>query len=198
MSASRVKSFADAVVAIALTLLILPLMDSVSEASHAEELTAQWWLGNQDLLFSFALSFVLIATFWVSHHWMFENVHRVSNPLLWLVVAWMFTIVWVPIATAVVGELHEDTWQKVLYIGSLTLTSVFGLLAQVYLHRHPDLHSSTAAAMRTATSSDLVTTALFLLAFVLAVGFPVLGYWPMLIMILGGPLQGVLRRRLRH
>ncbi len=118
------KAFADAVVAIAMTLLILPLMESVGEAAADHLKSFEWLNENRGQLFSFALSFVLIANFWVTHHRLFAGVHRVTNGLLWLTIAWMFTIVWLPIPTALVGQLDEDAGQQILYVGTLAVTSL--------------------------------------------------------------------------
>ena len=87
LPADRVKSFADAVVAIAMTLLILPLMESVGSAVDEHLGTAEWLNENSGLLLSFTLSFVLIANFWMTHHRLFARVHQVTNALVWLTIA---------------------------------------------------------------------------------------------------------------
>ena len=107
LPAERLKAFADAVVAIAMTLLILPLMESVGDAAADHLSSLEWLNANTGQLFSFALSFVLIANFWLTHHRLFAGIHRVTNGLLWLTIAWMFTIVWLPIPTALVGQLDD-------------------------------------------------------------------------------------------
>src|SRR4051794_20768994 len=66
-NADRLKFFTDAVVAIAMTLLILPLLESVSEAGAKGLGTADYLHEHSGLLLAFLLSFVIIATFWVSH-----------------------------------------------------------------------------------------------------------------------------------
>lgn len=67
VSAERpLKTYTDAVVAIAQTLLILPLLESVA-AAHAQSWTAQWLAHERDAVIWFALSFMLIGTFWLEH-----------------------------------------------------------------------------------------------------------------------------------
>ena len=66
-SAERLKTYTDAVVAIAQTLLILPLLESAA-AAHAQSWTAAQWLAHErDAVIWFALSFMLIGTFWLEH-----------------------------------------------------------------------------------------------------------------------------------
>lgn len=195
-SAERLKAFTDAVVAIAMTLLILPLMESVFDASR-EHLTAGAWVEeNVEPLISFALSFVLIAAFWLSHHRLFSRVHRVSGGLLVLSVVWMFTIVWLPVATAVVGLLPDSLAQKAIYIGALFLISMMTSILGWYVLRHPALHSMPERSLRGGTLADAIASALFVVAFLLAAFVPGIGYWAMAVLLLTGPLQALLARRL--
>ncbi len=75
-SAERMKFFTDAVVAIAMTLLILPLLESVSAAAGEGLDTADYLHENGSQLFAFVLSFVIIARFWYSHEKLFTSVER--------------------------------------------------------------------------------------------------------------------------
>ncbi len=197
-SAERLKAFADAVVAIAMTLLILPLMESVSEVAREGGNAAEWVTENGDQLFSFALSFVLIGAFWLSHHRLFDRVHLVTGRLLVLTIAWMFTIVWLPVATAIVGMMDNDPVQKTLYIGSLFATSVMMTVLGWYALRHPELHDMPVANLRSGILADAIASALFALAYLLTIVFPVLSYLPMFLLVLTGPLHNWARRYLPH
>jgi len=200
LPAERLKAFSDAVVAIAMTLLILPLMESVGDAAADHLNSLEWLNANTGQLFSFALSFVLIANFWLTHHRLFAGIHRVTNGLLWLTIAWMFTIVWLPIPTALVGQLQTepgqtDPGQEVLYIGTLALTSLVMFLSRLYVLRHPSLHDIPAARLRSGLAADLVTLGLFLLALAVALVFPEVGYWAMFLLLLVGPVHRLITRR---
>lgn len=194
-SAERLKAFTDAVVAIAMTLLILPLMDSVAEAGSASE-TVETWLGEEAVsLATFALSFVLIANFWIAHHRMFTRVVHVDRALMWLTVAWMFTIVWLPVATAITSAFAEDPLQKVLYIGTLILTSALLALTRWYLYRHPSLHRESPALMREGLTVAIVISAMFVVALILSLTIPVLNYWALFVMFLARPVISLFRRK---
>lgn len=190
----RLKAFTDAVVAIAMTLLILPLMESVTDPAAAALTTGEWLGENRPQLFSFILSFVLIANFWISHHRMFDRVEHVTSALLWLTVLWMFMIVCLPVTTAVLGTLQTDALQKLVYIGNLLLTSLASLATRLYLARHPHLHRASSTRLWRGLVADSTVSLLFALALVLSLTIPAIGYLPLFLLFLAGPLQSVITR----
>ena len=196
-AAERPKAFVDAVVAIALTLLILPLMESVGDVAVAGEDTLTWFEDHHWQLLSFGLSFVLIAMFWMIHHRLFASVHRVTSMLLWLLGAWMLSIVWLPVATAIAGRMNdEDLFARVVYTGSLALTALISLVVRLYLRAHPELHSIERGDFAAGIAVDLSLVLLFLLALLLTTVFPSLGYWALAITVLSGPVQHLFVRML--
>ncbi|MFW0775704.1 TMEM175 family protein [Paenarthrobacter nitroguajacolicus] len=196
-SPERLQAFTDAVVAIALTLLILPLMESVGELADHHGTTAEWLAEEQYALLGFVLSFILIAVFWVHHHKLFRSVKRVDSGLLWLTVSWMFTIVVMPVATSLSTQMQSDWAQPLVYIGTLFATSLMLLLARAYLRSHPDLHTMEDTEAVSGIRASGIVSGLFLAALVLALVIPDAGNWPLLVMLLSEPLQRLDRRRAR-
>lgn len=194
-SAERAKAFVDAVVAIAMTLLILPLMESVGEAQDMQGGAAAWLGEHSGQLISFVLSFWIIAMFWIAHHELFADVERVTERLLWLTVCWMLTIVWMPVATAMTGQLEPEPLVKVLYIGTMALTKVFTLLTRMYLRAHPELHALSAERLRRGMIVDVTTGSLFLIALGIAVLVPPIGYFSLFLLMLIGPITRLVMRR---
>ncbi|MGM7667983.1 TMEM175 family protein [Microbacterium sp. A93] len=132
----RLKAFVDAVVAIAMTLLILPLLEAVSDAASSGIGTGPFLDQHRGQIISFGLSFVLIATFWMEHHRQYERVRRISPPLLWINFAWMFTIVWLPVPTAMLGQMEPDpiaAWVHVIGYFALLLVALSGPLEKLLL-----------------------------------------------------------------
>jgi uncharacterized membrane protein len=190
----RFKAFVDAVVAIAMTLLILPLMESVSEAASEKLSTAEFFVEHSGQLLSFALSFVLIATFWMGHHRQYRDVEWVTAPLLWINIAWMSTIVWLPVPTAMIGQMETDSLQPVVYIGTLILTQLTTLAGWLYLLRHPGFTTTPIDVLRAGVIGDLAAIILFLIALALAVFVPSLGYAGLLVLLLTGVVTKLLNR----
>lgn len=194
----RFKAFVDAVVAIAMTLLILPLMESVSEAASDHTSTAEFLDEHSGQLLSFGLSFLLIATFWMGHHRQYRDVERITGPLLWINVAWMATIVWLPVPTAMIGQMDTDALQAVVYIGTLIMTQVTTLAGWLYLARHPELGEVSTETIRLGAIGDLAAIILFAAALVIAVAASPNGYAGLFLLLLSDPMSRLLNRLFRR
>jgi uncharacterized membrane protein len=197
LDAERFKAFVDAVVAIAMTLLILPLLESVADAAQERTGTAEFLSEHGGQLMSFGLSFVLIASFWMEHHRLYSRVHGVTGPLLWINVAWMLTIVWLPVPTAMLGQMKDDPLQAALYIGTLVLTQITTLGGKLYLIRHPALHDFPEERLRGGAAGDVAAIILFAIALPIAAWVHPVGYFALLLVALSGPVAKVLERTRR-
>ncbi|MGY4719527.1 TMEM175 family protein [Naumannella cuiyingiana] len=119
----RFGAFTDAAVAIALTLLALPLLEGVVEAS-AEHLTTLEYLSERRAeLIGFVISFLVIGVFWLQHHRIFRADTPMSPARSLVNLAWLLTIAWLPVATALDTGLPGDAAQTLVYIGSMALSS---------------------------------------------------------------------------
>ena len=194
-SAERLTFFTDAVVAIAMTLLILPLMEAVSEAASEGLSTAEYLDEHAGQLFAFALSFAIIASFWRAHHALFEHVAAYSQTLLWLNVLWMFTIVWLPVPTALVGALETDRPQLALYIGSMLANAVVSVAIHLVLRRSPALWVSDNPPGPSGTYGLLIFAGLLVLALAIALAWPGVGYSALFVLLLSGPVERVIAQR---
>ncbi|MGX5697338.1 TMEM175 family protein [Agromyces soli] len=197
-TAERAKAFADAVVAIAMTLLILPLMESVADVGDEGHGVLEWFDQHAGQLQSFVLSFLLIALSWLTNHRVFAGVERTSAGLLWLLIAWMLTIVWLPVPTAMLGSMDADEAQQIVYIGSLVAAYVVQFFLRWYLLRHPALHAIAPVRLRRGMGADVIIVALFGIALVIAITVPWIGYWALLLLVLVSPLHGLAVRLVEH
>ncbi|MRG59128.1 DUF1211 domain-containing protein [Agromyces sp. CFH 90414] len=188
-SAERLKAFTDGVVAIAMTLLVLPLVESVTDLGGEGRGVADFFVEEYGQIVSFALSFVLIANAWFTNHRVLARVEYVSPALMSLSVLWMFTIVWLPVPTAMLGSMPTDTLQKVVYIGSLIATAVVMVVIRVHLSRHRELHRFAPGELRSGILADSIVIALYLTALAVAIAVPAIGYWAMCVLFLVSPLH---------
>ncbi|WP_045257581.1 TMEM175 family protein [Microbacterium hydrocarbonoxydans] len=190
----RFKAFVDAVVAIAMTLLILPLTESVAEAGAEGLSTIEFLDEHSGQLMSFLLSFFLIANFWMGHHRQYDEVIRVTRPLLLCNVLWMATIVWLPVPTAMLGQMDTDALQQTLYIGTLVLTQAVTLVGRVYVLRHPELTTASPSRVQHGAAADIATITLFVIALALSIPLGPRGYLALLLLVLTGPLARLVLR----
>jgi TMEM175 potassium channel family protein len=97
---SRVIAISDGVFAVALTLLVLDVkLPTVSQPLLASAIWA-----TAPRLGIFALSFAIVAYYWVSHQFSFGYVRLIDRGLLWLNMLFLFTIVVLPFSAAVLAD----------------------------------------------------------------------------------------------
>jgi uncharacterized membrane protein len=118
----RFVNFSDAIMAIAVTLMILPLADKAVDAtiptfgSFVDQFAGS--------LIIFAVSFWVVCRYWLVHHNALLKVKTFDSNLFWINVAWLFAIVLVPFTSAFLGgEGYADSFRVSIYIGSLVLIS---------------------------------------------------------------------------
>ncbi|MBX3547553.1 MAG: DUF1211 domain-containing protein [Xanthobacteraceae bacterium] len=143
----RLKLFSDAVMAIAMTLLVieirLPNEHHLTDARLLEILGSLWprYLG-------FFVSFAVIAFLWIAHWRKYQMIERASSRLVWLNFLFLLAICCIPFTTAVLGE-HGDLRVAVIVYAA---TMVFALLCSTTL----TLYGYRAGLMKASVSADEV------------------------------------------
>jgi uncharacterized membrane protein len=188
----RLLAFSDGVVAIGLTLLVLPLAELVPDAQEPRGSGLEIITDNLAPIGSFALSFAVIARFWAAHHRVFDDAPRVSPVLVWVNTVWLFTIVVMPFPTEMVGSFPDDPFTLRFYVGTLFASSAL-LTVMTFL-----VQRSRAPADRGTEHGSGGTGAVLLVIFIVTLVAPQLGYWPLLLLFLSGPAEGLLAPRVER
>lgn len=196
-SAERLITFTDAVVAIAITLLALPLADLPAEYAHeGMDVLLEHAFGP---LVGFVISFFVIARLWWAHHRIFQHVVRWDGPLVVLTVFWLFTIVLLAPVTGLPGsfELYGDRIAIGIYIGTILVSSALLTLLARHVHRVPELTDGhdDEAGKRLFNSAE--TTTSFVIAFVVGTAVPAINYFALFSLLITGQLGRLIWRR-RH
>jgi uncharacterized membrane protein len=188
----RLVAFNDAVVAIAITLLVLPLVSSAGAiGSH----TVSWFIDhNRFELLAFVLSFTVIADFWWNHHRALESVKAYNAELVLGMFVWVFSIVFLPLPTELLGSTKASVGSHALYIGTMLVTALGALIQQHAITRSPGLRGEDTDGGSPTLTAALALTLLMALALVTTVVVPALGLWPLLILVLTRPLERLLAR----
>jgi uncharacterized membrane protein len=185
----RLLTFVDAVVAIAITLLVLPLAEvgqELGDGGAAELLHA-----HSDDLLGFVLSFVVIARLWLAQHQTVRTLERQSPPVVWLLLAWTFTIVFLPFPTSLVAASDHDPVAKILYVGTMAVSSLLLGLIAVAIRRDDGLRDTEE---KPPLAPAIGVTSGFLVALAVMLAFPDTGYYPLLLLLLVDPVVRVVRR----
>lgn len=190
----RLVFFSDAAVAIALTLLVLPLADGVGDAAR-EGLDAFGYLAhNLSAVFGFVLSFVIIARFWRSHHHLFGQLTREPPGIFWLNMAWLLAIVFLPAATAITAAMPTDRPQLVVYIGTMLVAALTQTVMAMLAYRHPEAWAEGTVITRGGIHSAWSLVILMALALGVSMAWPVVGYWSLFLMFFSHPVKLLLDR----
>jgi TMEM175 potassium channel family protein len=171
----RVIFFSDAVFAIVITLLVLPLTAEVDLPDAGVDTAALVW-DRWPRVLTFVVSFLVIGQFWIAHHRMFAQLRRVDHGLIWLNLVFLLTVSFLPFPTAVLGgaPTADDSFPVVFYAGSMTVTSLALTVAWGYAVRRQLLSRTLTAHRIRAYSLRTVTTSA---VFLLSVGAAFLGLW---------------------
>lgn len=144
MNKNRLEAFSDGVFAIVITLLILDVRFPASGTSTLQ--------GLKDMLpqvLSFALSFVIVGVYWVSHHNMFHYIREADRRLLWLNLLLLLVVVFVPFPAALLGQRPGDPVAVMVYGANLVLVNAVGTALWIYVSsrqalREPELTDALA------------------------------------------------------
>lgn len=183
----RVVNFSDAVVAIAITLIILPLVDLAQDDDDGS--VAAFIGDNWTGLAAAALSFVVIANFWRDHHRLFERTAGYSRRLVTVNFVWLAGIVFLPLPTVLLFDgTGDDRGAPTLYIATMLVSMVAVRLQQVIVEREGLLSAEAAAAPRPPWALVWSPVGLMLLAGVLAATVPGLGAQALYLLLLSIPI----------
>ncbi|MFC0548140.1 TMEM175 family protein [Kutzneria chonburiensis] len=182
-SPERLVFFTDAVVAIALTLLVLPLTEIVPElvAAHGEPIEAI--TRNQPKIWSFLLSFAVIGRQWFGHHRLFEHVRAYTQTLMLTNMVWLLSVIVMPFATQLVGGFGTDEFTCLLYIGTIVVNSGCISLMTLAVRANPKLLKEGERLSGRWMYNTLGTTISMLAAFVLVLLVPAVNYYSLLLLL---------------
>lgn len=191
----RLVNFTDAAVAIAITLLVLPLVDLVTDGEDRS--VASLFTDSAGTFLAFAISFVVIANFWVGHHRVFEHLRDYSTAILWANFLWLASIVLIPFTTQLLAdEGTDDPAVNALYIAVMIVTTGSLALVEWLAVRDPELQRAEVRGTLEVRGA-LVAMLLLLLILVLAVVTPGVGMFWLFLLFLSGPLTRLAGRRRR-
>jgi uncharacterized membrane protein len=186
-SIKRLINFSDAVIAIAVTLLVLPLVDRAAN-SHISSY-GSFVSSYGSLILIFIISFVVICRYWEVHHELFSTVLSFTKPLFWLNALWLLSIALIPFTSELLGNNSSNsTFIRSIYIVSLLLTSYIGVAIQLVIIHTPAIQNTSRNKLLD-KSYGLVTAGAMTLVLIVNILLPSVGLWSLLLLIPTGYLR---------
>ncbi len=190
----RLVNFSDATVAIAITLLLLPLVDVAVEIEHVS--LGDLLAANFGTIIAFAFTFAVIARLWFSHHRIFEAAVDYDDTVILVNFVWLASIVVMPFTANVLAHSDSvDPGVNALYIGTVLLSSLALSWLVVHLRRHPELTAPEGRVVHLRTIDSMATTGTIALALLLSVLFPTVGMFWLLLLVPANIIAGTVQRR---
>jgi len=173
LTTERLEALSDGVIAIAATLLVLEIgrVELRDDESLFHAIIDLW-----PSLTAYLVSFTVIALIWVAHHSMFERISSVDRPLLFLNLALLLAIGFIPWPTSVLADYIDEggtdaAVATALYSLTMTLIGIVFVGMWAHLVRHPERTDGVTEAqlrrsLRLAAVSPVVYGVTIGLAFV--------------------------------
>lgn len=120
---SRIVAFSDGVFSIAITLLVLNL--TIDPGIPRDELAQKLWDQHEALL-AYAISFAVIARFWLVHHSFFSEVKAFDSRLIALNMLYLGFLVLIPFSSQVLGDYGGQLPAVVVYSANLAAVVLIG------------------------------------------------------------------------
>jgi Endosomal/lysosomal potassium channel TMEM175 len=159
----RLVNFTDAVVAVAITVLVLPIADLAVNPSEP----TVWAVlqDNSGHVITFFFTFVVVAVMWRAHNKVFNRLSAFDNRIFWYNLAWLAAIAFLPVTSNLYGSANaagEHGWSGgsdlggsgLLYWGSLGMVSIWGTAIAAHAQRHPELTVPTVPTVPTEFQND--------------------------------------------
>lgn len=180
-SVDRLINFSDAVVAVAVTVLVLPLLD----ISGPDQGQTVWTVigDHASELWTFLFTFYVVAVMWLAHNRILNAIGRYDPFIFWVNTTWLAAIVLLPWVSAMYGESSGGRSSVgLLYWGVMAAIALLGSLLGTHLRRHPELLSETAVTLspqerRRVALRGPVLGLYFLLIGVASIVTPTLAAW---------------------
>ena len=140
-SKHRVEALTDGIFAVAMTLLVIELKVPDPHAVESQQQLADALVQLSPKALSWVISFLVLATFWISHHRLFHYVRHVDTGLLWRNIWQLMFVSLMPFSAALLGEFPRTDIAQIAYNGNMVVLGLLSLLKIHHVRKHPELSS---------------------------------------------------------
>lgn len=166
-SPERLESFFDAVLAIAITIMVLSF-ELPQDVPGSDAVTVFWVIWPQ--IFHYAVAFAILATFWTIHHRVFAVIRYTDSMLVFINIAIIFFTCLVPFSTSLNMDPDVGSGKMILFQIIMLILALLFLSQWTWVKRHPEYLNRTLSAsyIRIQTSSAVLFPSFAFIALLLA------------------------------
>ena len=139
LSLHRVEGLFDAVLAIAMTLLVLDIsIPQTGNVVDSTTLFSELWK-MVDTFLKYFISFFILAGFWVANNAEFKHLKKADKPFLWLNLFSIFFISLIPFSTSLMDTYADIFLAEIVFHFNIFIVEFFIFLRSVYVYKHQNL-----------------------------------------------------------
>jgi uncharacterized membrane protein len=141
LSKNRIEALTDGIFAITMTILVLDISvpqlssHSADDALVGDELLTRLF----DLwpkIFSYGISFVILAIYWRAHHRQFHYIKHADGILIWTNIMFLMAVSFLPFSTSLLGEYIDQQISVFIYGGNSIIIAFFLYIQWRYATNH--------------------------------------------------------------
>jgi uncharacterized membrane protein len=115
LTTSRLETLVDGIFTISMTLLVLTLTIPHITREKASATLPVLLFGQMNDFFSYCLSFLLLAVFWMLHHKQYHTVERTDGIHLWINILLLMFVTLIPFTTSLITFYPELVYTNILF-----------------------------------------------------------------------------------
>jgi uncharacterized membrane protein len=189
ISADRLKTIADGVFAVAMTLLVLELVVPELKEHSNRELTSVL-LSMWPKFLAYVLSFLIVGIYWLVHHVIFDAIKYYNSTLAWINIIFLLFVALIPFTTSLLGEYFLMKTSTIIYGVHLLLMFLGGYSLWTYsTWKHilvvPDLDPTVVKGAKTMgyVYFCVLTIAIIIAFFIPLISLIIYGLFVLLILV---------------
>jgi uncharacterized membrane protein len=153
----RLAAYSDGIMAVVATLLVLGIAVPSEHEFAVEGVWAFLEKIRHDVR-AYALSFLIITSYWMQHHVIFSFLQQASRRFAWINCLLLFFITLIPFATKLMATYRHDTYVVLLY-GILQV--ICGMLLVVLWSEAHEQHRTTVRELDPRVNRSMTLRILF-------------------------------------
>jgi uncharacterized membrane protein len=168
-TSERLGAFSDAIFAVIITIMVLDLRPPSQTTLAA--LLPLW-----PAALSYAVSYLFIAIVWVNHHHLLRFAEHATPRLIWVNFAHLFMVSLVPFSTAWIADTKLAAVPVFVYAAVFVLVNLAYIPFEWHALASAPVEEISARTQRFAKIRSLFTLGTFVIAMLVALKFPSLGF----------------------